>query len=142
MTTNARIGHGTLFKIGDGATPTEAFTTVAEVTSLKPPSMSRDAVDSTHSESADGWREFIAGLKDGGEVTLEINFDAGSATTDLLMDQFATSVVGNKKITFPDGSEFAFAALLTNFEPDAPVDDKMTASVTFKVSGKPVLTQA
>lgn len=141
MTTAAMIGHGTLFKVGDGATP-EVFTTVAEVTKLKPPGLSRDTVDVTHMESTGGWREFIAGLKDGGEVSMEINFDPGGTTTDLLTDMFSTSTVGNKKIVFPDNSEWAFKAILTGFEPDAPVDDKMTANVKFKVSGVPTFTQA
>lgn len=141
MTTTAMIGLNTLFKIGDGA-GSETFTTVAEVTSIKPPGLSRDAIDATHSESPSGWREYIAGLKDGGEVSIDINFDPGSTTTDLLTDQFATSTVGNKKVLFPDGTEWAFKAIMTGFEPDAPVDDKMSATVTFKVSGAPTFTQA
>lgn len=137
MTTQARIGHGTLFKIGNGATP-EVFTTVGEVTSITPPGMSRDAIDATHEESPDAWREFIGGLKDGGEVSLELNFVPGSATTILLMAEIEAAP-GNKQIVFPAGEVFSFRALCTNFEPEAPLDDKMVASATYKVSGKPTL---
>lgn len=137
MTTQARIGHGTLFKIGNGATP-EVFTTVGEVTSITPPGMSRDAIDATHEESPDGWREFIGGLKDGGEVALELNFVPGSATTILLLAEIEAAP-GNKQIVFTTGEVFSFRALCTNFEPEAPLDDKMVASATYKVSGKPTL---
>ena len=76
MTTNARIGYGTLFQTGNGAVP-EVFTTLAEVTNITPPKMSRDTVDATHEESPGAWREFIAGLKDGGDVSLDLNFIPG-----------------------------------------------------------------
>lgn len=137
MTTQARIGHGTLFKIGNGASP-EVFTTVAEVTAITPPQMSRDSVDASHNESPDGWREFIGGLKDGGEVELTLNWVPGSATTILLMQEIAADA-GNKQVVFPNGEIFSFAALCTNIGPEAPVDGKMEASVTYKVTGKPTL---
>lgn len=138
MTTQARIGHGTLFKIGNGATP-EVFTTVAEVTSITPPGMSRDAIDATHEESPGAWREFVGGLKDGGEVQLELNFVPGSATTILLMAELDANP-GNKQIVFPGGQIFSFVALCTALEPEAPLDDKMVASATYKVSGQPTLS--
>ena len=137
MPTQAAIGHGVLFRIGNAGSP-EVFTAVAEVTSVKPPNMARDAIDATHSESPEGWREFIGGLKDGGEVSLELNFVPGAATTALLMAELAAAP-GNKQIVFPGGQIMSFVALCTALEPDAPVDGKMTASVTYKVSGKPTL---
>lgn len=139
MATQAAIGHGVQFKIGNGATP-EVFTAVAEVTNVTPPGMSRDAVDATHMDSPEKWREFVMGLKDGGEVELELNFVPGSATTLLLMAEI-DAAVGNKQIVFPGGQIMAFAAGMTGFTPETPLDDKMTASATYKVSGKPTLTQ-
>lgn len=139
--TNASIGYGTLLKVGDGATP-EVFTTIAKVTSIKPPNLSAGSVDVTHHESPGAMREFIPGLKDGGEVPLEINFDPGSATTDLLTDMFASRATKNCKIVYPDSSEWAFKAFVMSFEPDAPIADKMTASVKLKVTGEVTFTQA
>lgn len=143
MATSVRIGYQTLFKTGNGASP-EVFTTLAEVTGITPPAMSRDTVDATHEESPGAWREFIAGLKDGGEVSLELNFIPGGTATSALMaelDLDGPQASKNRQILFPDGSYFTFAGILTGFEPDAPIDDKMAASVTFKVSGKPTLVQ-
>lgn len=137
MTTQAKIGYGNLFKVGNGATP-EVFTTVAEVTNITPPGISRDSVDATHMQSPEGWREFIPGLKDGGEVELEINFVPGSATTLLLMAEI-DAAAGNKQIVFTTGEVFSFAALCTNFETESPIDDKQVGTVTYKVTGKPTL---
>lgn len=144
MSTSARIGYGTLFKSGNGAVP-EVFTTLAEVTGITPPAMARDTVDATHEESPGAWREFIAGLKDGGEVSFDLNFIPGGTSAAAMMaelDLDGSLATKNRQIAFPDGSYFSFAAILTGFEPDAPIDDKMSASVTFKVTGKPLLVQA
>lgn len=144
MSTNARIGYGTLFKTGNGAAP-EVFATLAEVTSITPPAMARDTVDASHEESPGAWREFIAGMKDGGEVSLELNFvPGGSAAASLTaeLDLDGPLATKNRQILFPDGSYFSFAGILTAFEPDAPLDDKMSGSATFKVTGKPTLVQA
>lgn len=144
MSTSARIGYQTLFKTGNGASP-EVFSTLAEVTGITPPAMARDTVDATHEESPGAWREFIAGLKDGGEVSLDMNFvPGGSAAASMAaeLDLDGPLALKNRQIMFPDGSYFSFAAILTAWEPDAPIDDKMAASATFKVSGKPTLVQA
>lgn len=143
MTTNARIGYSTLFKTGNGASP-EVFTTLSEVTNITPPALARDTVDATHEESPGAWREFIAGLKDGGEISLDLNFVPGGAAAASLMGELDLDgplAVKNRQILFPDGCYFAFAGILTAFEPDAPIDDKMSASVTIKVTGKPILVQ-
>lgn len=131
---------GTTLSRGDGIEPTEAFTPIANVTNITPPSLSRDTSDVTAHDSADGWREFIGLLKDGGEVSIDVNYDPSKH--DTLVDDFDDVDTRSYKITFPDATEWAFEAIMTGFEPDAPHDDKLTASVTFKVSGKPTITAA
>lgn len=139
MTTQAKIGHGTTFAIQTGS-PLD-YETIAEVTNITPPNLARDAVDATHTASEEGWREFIPGLKDAGEVSIELNFVPGSDSTDLLMEAFNAAEPVTCKITFPDSpaTEWTFAAIMTGFETEAPVDDKMTATATFKLTGKPTL---
>lgn len=137
MTTQAKIGYGVLFKIGNGATP-EVFTTVAEVTNITPPGMSRDSVDASHEQSPNAWREFIPGMKDGGEVSFDINFVPGGSTTLLLLAEM-DAAPGNKQIVWPTGEIMSFVSFETGFEPDTPIDDKMVATVTYKVSGQPTL---
>lgn len=152
MATEARIGHGTLFAIFDVGISPPDWVTVAEVVSVTPPSLSRDAVDATHTESPEKWREFIPGLRDGGEVTLEMNFIPKGAGISTILGSFNRDEVVNSRITFPDetvpgaspsdATVWTFLAFITGFEPEAPVDDKMVASVTFKLSGKPTFLAA
>ena len=133
--TRARIGHGSQFYVGSNNSPI-TWTAVAEITSITPPSATRDVIDATHTGSPDGWREHIPGLKDGGEVQVEMNFVPNSDETNILVAVQLDTFARDFKIVFPDGTTWVFQAFCTGFEPDAPFDDKMTATATFKVSGK------
>ncbi|MFE2021297.1 phage tail tube protein [Streptomyces sp. NPDC059499] len=128
---------GTQLQRGDGAGP-EVFTAIANVTDITPPGIERETLDVTSHGSPDGWREFIGGLKDGGEVSIDINYDPREH--DTLVDDFEDPDPRNYKVVWPGTlGDWAFKAILTGFEPEAPHDDKLAASCTFKVSGKPVL---
>jgi predicted secreted protein len=133
-------GFGTALQRGNGATPTETFTTIANVTSINPPGMSRETIDVTAHDSPDGWMEFLGGLKDGGEVSTDVNYDPSEH--DSLVADFEDDAPRNYQIVFPDAAAttWSFAAILTGFEPEAPYDDKLAASLTWKVTGKPTLS--
>lgn len=130
---------GTLFERGDGALPTEAFTALANVTNIGGPEAERETYDTTAHDSPDGWREFVGGLKDGGEVSLEVNYDPRDH--DDLYEDFEDDEPRSYRIVWPNGlGAWSFKAIMTGFSPEAPHDDKLAAELTFKVSGKPVLS--
>lgn len=141
MATNAAIGYGTAFKRGDGADP-EVFAALAEVTAINGFSMSKDTVDATHMTSTNRYREFISGLRDAGEISIEINFDADSTEIANAFTDFNANVSRNYQIVWADTSDFEFAGFCVGLETGAPVDDKMTATLTYKITGQPTLTQA
>lgn len=129
---------GTQLERGDGAA-TEVFTPIANVTNITPPGIERETYDVTAHDSPDGWREFIGGLKDGGEVEIELNYDPREH--DVLVSDFEDSAPRNYRIVFPGTlGQWAFKAIMSGFESEAPHDDKLAATVTFKVSGKPTIT--
>jgi predicted secreted protein len=132
-------GYGTLIKRGDGATP-EVFTAIAQPTGITPPGLSRDTIDVSAHDSPDAWREFVGGMKDGGEVSMDVNYDP--SVHDVIAADFDDPAPRSYQIVFPDADEttWTFKAILTGFEPDAPYDGKLSASLTWKVSGKPDLT--
>ena len=140
---DVKIGHGCLLKIENDASP-QVFTEVGEVNSISMPSIARDAVEVTHMSSSQKWREFIAGLKDGGEVSADINFIPGSVGTTLLLAQLDQDEPTVVQITLPTTPAYKWTAstILTGFESEAPVDDKMGGTVTFKITGKPTLALA
>lgn len=134
--------YGTLLKKGDAASP-EVFATIAQVTTVSGPSLALDAVEVTNHDV--GWSQFVGGILRGGEVSFEINYDPAHATHEAtstgLVDDMVDRTVRNFQLVFPDDATttWAFSALVTSFEPGAPVDDKLGASVTLTVSGQPTL---
>lgn len=135
--TQARIGHGATFEMADMATPTD-FIYLSELFDITPPSDTTDTPDATHMQSPNRTREFITGLTDPGEASFEMNYVPGSPS-----DKALIAAKGKRKwcrITFPNGVQLLFVGLRQGYEKAAPTDDKMTASVTFKVSGDPILT--
>lgn len=130
-----------------GATLTKDGVEIAEVTNIGGPGLARDTLEATHHKSPNMWREFIKGLKDGGEVSLDLNFlpfnstHNASVSTGLLADFSDDTTISTFVLTFPDSgaTSWTFPGIVTGFEPASPFDDKLTASVTIKVSGQPTL---
>ncbi len=123
---------------------------VMEVRNVGGPTLSRDAPEATNMDSPNGWKEFIKGLKDGGEVTFEVNYLPATENTSTRLGHNATDGVmadfGNDDTVdiwrvYISKFDIAmnFHGILTGFEMDAPVDDVLTASATFKITGEPEL---
>lgn len=134
--TQAAIGYGTILRVATPEAPA-VFLELGEITAVTPPPMSRDTVDATHMQSPEKWREFIAGLKDGGEISMDLNFIPASETDVRLREAQTEDKPSPVEIEFPNGSVWSFKAFCTGYEPDVPLDDKMTATCTWKVTGKP-----
>lgn len=133
----ADTGFGTKLLKGDGATPTEAFTDFGiEITSITPPGLSRDSIDVTHMQSPDEFREFIEGLMNAGEFSCDLNWKPSA--TDTIVAELISGKA-NWQMQFPNGVTWTMSAFVTNYPITVPMDNKMTASVTWKVSGKPTL---
>ncbi len=137
MSTNAMTGYGAKFEV-ETAANSNVFFEMPEVTSLSPPSDSVDVIDVTHTGSPNSTREFIQGLTDPGEASLGCNFIPGTnaATNgDAFVRAWRISrEVRTCRITFPNNVVWEFDAFVTGWEPDAPFDDKMTATLTVKVT--------
>lgn len=134
---------GTEFRRGDGES-NESFEAIGSVTDISGPGRSRESIEVTAHDSPDKYREFIKGLKDGGEVSLTINYDPASDTHQLLDDDFEEEDLRNYQVVIlPDDDDehtWDFAGLITDLGDEFPHDDKMERSVTVKISGKPELT--
>jgi len=131
------IGHGTQVRRSNDGTVNGTFLTVGRVRDVTPPPLARDTVETTDMESEDRWEEFIGGIKRSGELSFDITFDPGSTETTEFMGDLNTDTARYYSLVFPDASEWKFKALLIGFEPTVPVADKMAASITYKLTGKP-----
>ncbi len=141
--TVVKLGFGSLLKRGDGAV-SETFTTVAEVVELPMPNLKLDTPEATHHGSPGGWREFIAGLLDAGDVKIKVNWLPSNATqsasTGALADM-PNRVKRNWQIVLADGASttWSFAAYVAGFEGKANLDKPFEATITLKVTGQPTL---
>ncbi len=142
MPTGAIPGYGTLLKMGDGGTP-ETFATVVEVTEVDPPEITLKTDDAT-SHDSNGWEEFVGTLLSGGDVSAKINWQPTNGTHDEttgVLYAVLNRMKKNFKIVLPGTLKtFAFAALVTKFKPTTPVDKKMAAEITLKISGPVTIT--
>jgi len=133
---------GTQFK--RDSTGSGSFVAIANVPDISGPSRSREAIEVTAHDSPDQYREFVKGLKDGGEVEITINYDPGEATHQALDDDFEEHDLRDYQVVVLPGEAdehtWEFSGLITDLGDEFPHDDKMERTVTFKISGKPTLT--
>lgn len=129
---NAIAGVGTKFRRWTAG----VWQDIAEVNSISGPTMTRDFIDVTSLDSTGGYREFIAGFRDGGTVSLTMNFTR--TTYDLMKADFEDDSSQNYEILLADddATSFEFAGLVTELPLEIPTDDKITANVTMKVVGQ------
>ena len=130
-------GFGAELLLGDGAT-VPGYNLVANVTNIGGPSLALDVEDVTAHNSTDGWEEVIATILRTGEVTLDINYDPAAATHKNAALGLLHKLI-NRTLTVwtlggPIGA-WTFSAYVIGFEPGAPFDGKLTASVTLKITG-------
>lgn len=128
------FANGVIVKLG--------ATTLTQITSITSPSLSADTIDVTTHSSSGGYREFIQGLRDGGEISIEGNFTTSSANA--IITQLNTSSVATVTVdlpTSPSVSRFTASVICSAFETTAPSDDKIGFSATFKVTGQPSFGQ-
>jgi predicted secreted protein len=128
---------GTIWSIStDGGS---TFTAVGEVTNVDVLAVKVDTIDTSSHDSDDQWREFVGGMKDGGELSMDINYDPGlhgTILSNLGGDPIAHKIV----LTDAGAAVVTFDGILTGLQAKAPYDDKLSGTATIKVSGAPVIT--
>lgn len=130
--------HGFGTKLRRGGT---AGTAVANVTSVRGPGWRTDTADVSAHDSSSAHEEAVVGIIRTGEVTLDINWGPDEVTHDetaggLLADLKArTSQSWAIEYPTSPATFITFTGYVTGYEPTAPYDDKLTATVTLKPTG-------
>lgn len=115
---------------------------VARLTNINPPETTRDDKEVTDHDSPDKTKEYIPGLKDGGEVTLEGNLIPTDSTQTGLAAAINTEEPEPWAIEFPTKPQLrcTFNGYLNAYKVlEAPVDGEMKFSAKIKVTGLPVI---
>ena len=144
MTTEAFVGRVYLER-GGGGSP-ETYTRVCEVFGISGVGEVAEQIDSTTFCSG-GVREYIAGLADGSEITVEANFIVDSeARRNMIADAKNKLVVSYRLVVDDDGDDvtdltmwFRATALGGEFAPSG--EDKNAINYTLKISGEIDITE-
>ena len=121
--------------IGHGATLSGSTAgTIGKITNVDWSGIVIDDVEITDFDSTLKHREFEAGLKDAGEVTADLKFDATLAST--VRD--AEGVTQTWTLTLNDTtSVLIFSGYLRSLALAVPIGDQVMMPVSFKITGRP-----
>jgi predicted secreted protein len=137
MTTLAKIGWGATFSLHNGTT----LVPLAEIIAIGMPNAQVDTVEATHFGSAGAYREYIAGLIEAGDGEFGMNLANGSVSDLLCKSTRDGRIVRAYEISIPSVSgtwEVTGNVLVTGYERDVPIDDRMTCVLSCKFTGPPV----
>lgn len=113
---------------------------VADLTSIGGLEPSADTIETTTLDSVNGWRTFIQGLKDGGEVSLSGFLNVGDTNGQMaLYNAFNSGTLTPFTILFPFGASWTFNGVVTGVSTGAEMEDQVSFESTVKVSGQPSL---
>jgi predicted secreted protein len=115
------------------------FTDVAEVTNIDVLNIKADTMDVSSHDSPNEYREKLGGMKDGGSLSMAINYDPALHGT--IFSNIGGAPIKHK-ITLTDAGAavVAFDGIITTMQAKAPFDGKLEATVTVEVSGEPIIT--
>jgi predicted secreted protein len=111
------------------------------ITSIGGLSLSADTIDVTVLDSANGYREFIQGFRDGGEVQISGFFDPADTNGQMAtLTNLNDGSVDSYSIEFTSlAYKWTFDGIVTGFSTSSAVGDAIGWETTIKVSGKPSL---
>jgi len=132
-------GYGAVLGIG---TAVSSVTTVTNISSISGPNQSRDSIDISTLASGTITKEFVPGMVDPGEMTLELNYN--ETETPVLTG--TTIGINNHypiyySIQFPDAtastasSKFSGSCFITALGHALDNGSKISQSVTLKLNG-------
>lgn len=124
--------------IGTGTTIAFATTSFApQVTNVSWDGISRADIPSSHMATTGAHTSIPGRLYDPGELTLEIWFvssELAGAT------EMWTKPAETMTLTFPDGGTFVALAFCIGFSLNDPMEDGMTATITFEIADDIAIT--
>lgn len=148
MTTEAFVGNVFLYR-EDTASPTTSpqsaitgYTRVCQVFGIGGLGAVNALIDATTFCSG-GSREYIGGLADGAEMTIEANYEVDATVLDAMIADVTAKATRAFKVVVDDGSPwrvFSFSAVCLGWTLNPSVDDRNTISFTLKITGAITLT--
>jgi len=105
----------------------------AEILEVNGPDGSRESINTSHMGTLLAHTFTPAKLVDWGSLSVNIGFESWETPP-------INSVAETVTLTFPNGDTWAFSGFMTGFSLTAPLEDKITADCTVKISGDVTIT--
>ena len=119
-----------------GTTITFNAKTIGSLTSIGEITPDSEELDATTLDSSGGYREFLQGFKDSGEVTLSGYYDKADAGQQELITGYGNGEAKAVVITFPNSGGATFQAYVKSFTLGAAdVDGIVGFGATLRISG-------
>lgn len=111
---------------------------IADLTKIGKIGVESSEQDTTTLDSPNGYKEFIAGLKDGGELPVE-GIIKSEANMEDMLDLADAQTVETWEIEAPSGAKWFFSGFVKSFaESEASVEGVRGFEGAIRISGKPV----
>ena len=113
---------------------------IAELTEIGELSVAVDDLEVTNYDSDVGYREYLPGMVDGGELEITGNLYGDDAQESLRSD-YESGDLQNFIFAFPNSldSSWSFQAYVKNYSMSQPMDGLVKFTATMKITGKPTL---
>lgn len=137
--TDAVLGIGTKleYETTIGASPL-AFTTVPEVLDIPALAFTREFVEATNQDSPGETREYIGGLIDAEEITIQANYLPNNAIQQAVYDQFRSKTARVWQVRETTASPeiiWRGEAIVSSYSPNMPVGDKKVLEFNLRRTG-------
>lgn len=114
---------------------------IANLTSIGEIGVESEEIDATDLDSPDNYKEFIAGSKDAGEVSLAGNIK-DEANVEKMLALAESQSIEEWVVAYPSGAKWTFKGFVKSFKDGEKTPDGLaTFSATIRVSGKPTYTK-
>lgn len=113
---------------------------IAYISDLGIPSPEVSAIETTYHGSG-GVKTFVPGETDPGTVEITINWNPTETSHNILYADRDAKLIRKYMIEVIDGAldstleTYEFCGFVTQISPEVPLDDRMSATVTFQISG-------
>lgn len=134
MSGTVKAGVGTTVRVAASPSSTAYL---AKVLSIGGPNLSAESVEVTTLDSTGGFKEYVPGIREGGDVNLELYWSAGNAPQDLLQAAVDTDTPLWFYIEWPTSplEGAAFYANVASYGAATAANEGVKATVGLKISG-------
>ena len=125
----------------DGGT---TYIQTANIANLTTPEESRGVSEDSYLDDVSGFKEFVAGVFDAGELTLDLKWntaDAGQTILDAAFENLDSDLaIVHGRITFSNDVLYEYDGIITSRGQPVVKEETMKRSYKIKVTGAPVWT--